>query len=195
MPLASDRRLAIQLSELTELVDDSLLVARVVPNVTGLDKQFDYLVPEPLREQVAVGSLVRVPLHGRRVGGWVVSLGAAVASALPVAASKLLPLAKWSSVGPSAELVELARWAAPRWGTDRLRPFLVAASPPTMVARLPGRRRTVAPTEATTQETKEEAMEDAMEDAAEDAAEEAVRDAVEAAVDAGVIAGAVDAGD
>ena len=28
--------------------------------------------PEPLRASVAVGSLVRVPLHGRRVGGWVV---------------------------------------------------------------------------------------------------------------------------
>ena len=53
----------------------SLLVARVVPDVTGLDKQFDYLVPEPLRARVAVGSMVRVPLHGRRVGGWVVALG------------------------------------------------------------------------------------------------------------------------
>ncbi len=117
-----------------------MIVARVVPNVTGLDKQFDYLVPELLREQVAVGSLVRVPLHGRRVGGWVVSLGAPD----PVLATdKLMPLAKWSSVGPPAELVELARWAAPRWGTDRLRPFLVAASPPTMVGRLPAPRRTL----------------------------------------------------
>lgn len=122
-----------------------MLVARVVPNVTGLDKQFDYLVPEALREQVAVGSLVRVPLHGRRVGGWVVSLGAPDPT---LAESKLMPLAKWSSVGPSADLVELARWAAPRWGTDRLRPFLVAASPPTMVARLPGGQRTLGSAEA-----------------------------------------------
>ena len=118
-----------------------MLVARVVPNVTGLDKQFDYLVPESMREQVAVGSLVRVPLHGRKVGGWIVSLGASDPS---VAAEKLLPIAKWSSVGPSAELVELARWAAPRWGTDRLRPFLVAASPPTMVPRVPSARRSLA---------------------------------------------------
>ena len=119
-----------------------MLVARVVPNVTGLDKQFDYLVPDLLRERVAVGSLVRVPLHGRRVGGWVVSLGAPDPA---LAVEKLMPLAKWSSVGPSAELVDLARWAAPRWGTDRLRPFLVAASPPTMVGRLPAARQTVAP--------------------------------------------------
>lgn len=59
-----------------------------------------------------------------------------------------MPVAKWSSVGPSGELVELARWAAPRWGTDRLRPFLVAASPPTMVGRLPGERRTVTAADA-----------------------------------------------
>ncbi|MCE9622021.1 MAG: hypothetical protein K8R99_06745 [Actinomycetia bacterium] len=117
-----------------------MLVARVVPNVTGLDKQFDYLVPELLRDQVAVGSLVRVPLHGRRVGGWVVAFGAPDPA---LAADKLMPLAKWSSIGPSAELVDLARWAAPRWGTDRLRPFLLAASPPTMVSRLPVARRTV----------------------------------------------------
>ncbi len=117
-----------------------MLVARVVPNVTGLDKQFDYLVPDLLREQVAVGSLVRVPLHGRRVGGWVVSLGAPDPT---LAVEKLMPLAKWSSVGPSRELIELARWAAPRWGTDRLRPFMVAASPPTMFGRLPPARRSV----------------------------------------------------
>ena len=46
--------------------------ARVVPDVVGLDKAFDYAVPEGL--PVDVGTLVRVPLHGRRVGGWVVAL-------------------------------------------------------------------------------------------------------------------------
>jgi len=116
------------------------LVARVVPDVTGLDKQFDYLVPEPLRASVAVGSLVRVPLHGRRVGGWVVALGPPDPD-LP--AEKLVEIAKWSSVGPSAEVIRLAHWAAERWGAPRLRPFLVAADPPTMVRSLPSRRRTV----------------------------------------------------
>ncbi len=116
------------------------LVARVVPDVTGLDKQFDYLVPTAMRDRVAVGSLVRVSLHGRRVGGWVVALGDPDPS-LPV--EKLVELAKWSSVGPPAELVELARWAAPRWGTERLRPFLVAGSPPSMVVALRQERRTV----------------------------------------------------
>ncbi|MFZ9483376.1 MAG: hypothetical protein ACO3AV_10800, partial [Ilumatobacteraceae bacterium] len=92
-------------------------VARVVPDVTGLDKQFDYLVPDDLAPRVSVGTRVRVPLHGRRVGGWVVALGAPDPD-VPV--SRLVPIAQVSSVGPSAEVVELARWAAVRWGTDRL---------------------------------------------------------------------------
>jgi len=116
------------------------LVARVVPDVTGLDKQFDYLVPEPLRASMAIGSLVRVPLHGRRVGGWVVALGAPD-PAVPL--ERLVEIAKWSSWGPSAEVIELAEWAMVRWGAPRLRPFLVAADPPTMVHSLPSMRRTV----------------------------------------------------
>ena len=112
----------------------SLLVARVVPDVTGLDKQFDYLVPEPLAARVAVGSMVRMSLHGRRVGGWVISLGPPDGA---VAIERLVPLAKWSGIGPSAEIIDLGRWASQRWGAGRLRPFLVAASPPSMVASLP----------------------------------------------------------
>ncbi len=117
-----------------------VLVARVIPDVTGLDKQFDYLVPDVLRDRVAVGTLVRVPLHGRRVGGWVVSLGAPDPL---VPLEKLVPIAKVSSIGPSAEVVELARWAAVRWGAPRVRPFLVAAQPPTMVTLLPRPQRSV----------------------------------------------------
>jgi primosomal protein N' (replication factor Y) len=116
------------------------LVARVVPDVTGLDKVFDYLVPEGLVGRVSVGSLVRVPLHGRRVGGWVVSLGAPD-PALPI--ERLVPIAKFSSVGPSGDIVDLAHWAATRWGAPRIRPFLVAANPPNMVPGLPSARRTV----------------------------------------------------
>jgi primosomal protein N' (replication factor Y) (superfamily II helicase) len=112
----------------------SLLVARVVPDLTGLDKQFDYLVPEPLRARVAVGSMVRISLHGRRVGGWIVSLGPPDGS---IAVDRLVALAKWSGIGPSEEIIELARWASQRWGAGRLRPFMVAGSPPTMVSSLP----------------------------------------------------------
>ncbi|HEY7628053.1 MAG TPA: hypothetical protein VH761_13345 [Ilumatobacteraceae bacterium] len=110
------------------------LVARVVPDVTGLDKEFDYAVPQALSDRVAVGSLVRISLHNRRVGGWVVGIGPSDGS---VPLDRLVPIAKWSGIGPSAEIIELARWAAIRWGAGRLRPFLVTASPPTMVAGLP----------------------------------------------------------
>ncbi|MCU1504850.1 MAG: priA [Ilumatobacteraceae bacterium] len=121
---------------------DEVLVARVVPDVTGLDKHFDYLVPEAMADAVRPGSQVRVPLHGRRVGGWVIAVGPPDGSVAP---DRLLPLAKWSGIGPAPELVELAPWAATRWGTDRLRPFLVAASPPTLVRAVPPPNRTVDP--------------------------------------------------
>ena len=52
-----------------------VIVARVLPNVTGLDKHFDYLVPERFAPLVTIGTIVRIPLHGRRVGGWVTALG------------------------------------------------------------------------------------------------------------------------
>jgi primosomal protein N' (replication factor Y) len=112
----------------------SLLVARVVPDVTGLDKQFDYVVPEEMCARITVGSIVRMSLHGRRVRGWVVSLGPPDGS---IAVDRLMPLVKWSGLGPSAEMIDLARWASRRWGAGRLRPFMVAASPPTIVASLP----------------------------------------------------------
>lgn len=112
----------------------SLLVARVVPDVTGLDKQFDYIVPDPLRDRVTIGAMVRVPLHGRRIGGWVVALGPPDGS---VSLARLVPLAKWSGIGPSIDIIDLGRWAAHRWAAGRLRPLLVAASPPAMVGSLP----------------------------------------------------------
>ena len=120
-------------------------VVRVVPDVTGLDKAFDYAVPAELDGRVALGSIVRVPLAGRRVAGWVVELDPAADA---VDGDRLLRVARVSSFGPSAELIELARWASIRWAAGRLRPFLVAASPPSHVVALPppaARRERVEP--------------------------------------------------
>ncbi|MGH8918306.1 MAG: hypothetical protein ACRD0H_08220, partial [Actinomycetes bacterium] len=117
-------------------------VARILPDVTGLDKQFDYLVPAELAESIAVGSIVRVPLHGRRVGGWVLEL-----DPVDQPSSTLRPIAKVSSRGPDAGLIDLARWASVRWAAGRLRPFLVAASPVANVAALPSGRRSGRPFE------------------------------------------------
>jgi primosomal protein N' (replication factor Y) (superfamily II helicase) len=106
---------------------------RVLPDVTGLDRQFDYSVPDPLRASMVVGAIVRVPLHGRRVRGWVTE----VDPELEVAATRLQPVARYSSLGPVPELLDLAEWASCRWAAGRLRPFLVAASPDINVIALP----------------------------------------------------------
>jgi primosomal protein N' (replication factor Y) len=126
------------------------LVATVLPDVTGLDKSFDYLVPPELIGSIRIGSRVRVALAGRRIGGWVTRLAAADArdpdDPVEVSIDRLVPIAKWSGHGPDAEILSLAEWAAVRWGTDRIRPFLVVASPPTMVRALPVARPARTPT-------------------------------------------------
>ena len=48
-------------------------VCRVAPDVTAVERVFDYVVPDALAPLVRVGAIVRVPLHGRRVRGWVVA--------------------------------------------------------------------------------------------------------------------------
>jgi primosomal protein N' (replication factor Y) (superfamily II helicase) len=111
-------------------------VARVVPNVTGIDKSFDYLVPECLRDQVRVGTVVRIPLAGRRVGGWVTALGPSDGTVAP---DRLKAIAKVSGAGPAPDVVDLARWAAHRW-VGRVRPILVSASPPRALLAVPAAR-------------------------------------------------------
>lgn len=87
-----------------------------------------------MRAAVAVGTIVRVPLHGRRVRGWVVGLRDH--DEVP-AGRRLLPIAKVSGFGPPADLVELAGWAGWRWAGPVTR-FLSTASPPVVVRGLPG---------------------------------------------------------
>jgi primosomal protein N' (replication factor Y) len=107
------------------------LVVRVLPDVPAIDKTFDYLVPDAIRDQVRVGDVVRIELHGRRVGGWIVAVGVD-----PPAGVELRPLAKRSGLGPPEELIELATWAAWRWA-GRPASFLRTASPERVVSGLP----------------------------------------------------------
>jgi len=117
-------------------------VARVLPDVTGLDKLFDYSIPHEISEDIRIGTIVRVDLHGRRIGGWVVDLLHESA----VNHEGLKPIAKVTGYGPSEELIELAEWAHVRWAARRIRPFLVAASPKRAVKALPlAHRRAHAP--------------------------------------------------
>ncbi|MFP5322784.1 MAG: hypothetical protein ACLGIC_13200 [Acidimicrobiia bacterium] len=106
-------------------------VVRVLPDVAGLDKEFDYSVPPELEAEIGIGSRVRVDLHGRRVGGWVVAVGVE-----PHAGITLRSVAKVTGWGPSADVVDLARWAAWRWA-GRPSALLKAASPERAVRALP----------------------------------------------------------
>src|SRR5690606_30008202 len=106
------------------------LVVRVIPDVPAIDRTFDYLVPEGWEARAVVGAVVRIPLHGRRVGGWIEAVGVA-----PPDGVRLVPLTKISGVGPSPEMIELCRWAAWRWA-GRLPTFLRLASPDRVVGRV-----------------------------------------------------------
>lgn len=83
--------------------------ARVVPDVASfaVDNGFWYSIPEHLSEDVHIGSIVRVPLSGRRVRGWVVERRsgregrlkdiAAVSGVLPVFNERLLDSLLWAA--------------------------------------------------------------------------------------------------
>ena len=106
-------------------------VGRVVTDVAGVDKEFDYLVPAHLARDVRIGTQVRVDLNGRRVGAWVVALGTEASPGLPLRA-----IAKVRGWGPEPALVDLAAWAAWRWA-GRRRALLATATAPTAVPVLP----------------------------------------------------------
>ncbi len=108
------------------------LVVRVLPDVVRLDRTFDYSVPaawhaDGRAERLAVGSIVRFTLGGRRLRGWVTEVGVD-----PPAGVELQPLERLTGMGPPAEVVSLARWAAWRWA-GRTVHFLRAASPSRVV--------------------------------------------------------------
>ncbi len=106
-------------------------VVRVLCDAKGPDKAFDYSVPEHLAAQAVIGAVVRVDLHGRRIGGWIVDIDPPAATD----AARLVPLRMVSGLGPDTGLVDLARWAAHRWA-GRPSQFLRTASPPRVVTRL-----------------------------------------------------------
>jgi primosomal protein N' (replication factor Y) len=106
----------------------------VITDVSGIDKEFDYLVAARSTAAANVGAQVRVELHGRRVGGWIAAVGVDPPDGLA-----LRELAKIRGWGPEKDVVELAGWAAWRWASRR-GAFLTAASPERAVSRLPAPR-------------------------------------------------------
>lgn len=110
-----------------------MLVARALPDVAGFDKEFDYSVPASLARDLRAGSVVSVPLHGRKVRAWVTAFPAE-----PATGAALLAIERAVGWGPEPELVGLAPWAAWRWAGKR-RSFLVTASPLKVIRELPER--------------------------------------------------------
>ncbi|HEX3460498.1 MAG TPA: hypothetical protein VHT49_06310 [Acidimicrobiales bacterium] len=104
-------------------------MVRVAPDVPAIHRQFDYAVPESMAAVIGVGSRVRIDLHGRRVGAWVVE-----DDVVPPEGVVPKPIALSSGEGPPAPVVALAEWAAWRWAGP-LSSFLGTASPPRVVRR------------------------------------------------------------
>jgi primosomal protein N' (replication factor Y) len=100
-------------------------VCGVVPDVTALERAFDYLVPDDLGPAVRVGTIVRVPLHGRRVRAWVV----AVDVEPETVRERLLPVHAVVSAGPLADVVDLTAWVARRWCGPRVAVLRSASAP------------------------------------------------------------------
>jgi primosomal protein N' (replication factor Y) (superfamily II helicase) len=107
--------------------DPGARLVRVVPDIPAVHRRFDYSVPPALDPLIRVGSRVRIELHGRRVGAWVVEdrvEGTAGISPKPLSGS--------SGDGPPESVVSLAVWAAWRWAGP-VSSFLGTASPKRVV--------------------------------------------------------------
>ena len=100
---------------------------RVRVDQPAVEKPFDYLAPDDIR----VGDIVRVDLHGRRVGGWVLEVDVDAPAGV-----ELKRIAKVTGWGPPAEVLSLADWAAWRWA-GRPAHFLRTASPQSAIRGLP----------------------------------------------------------
>jgi len=100
-------------------------IAQVVPDlpIFAVDGGFAYRLPESLKREVQVGSMVRVPLSGRRVRGYVVGVRdgndrglkdvLSVSGELPVFTPGLLETLRWCAFHYVAPLAVLLRRAVP----------------------------------------------------------------------------------
>lgn len=127
---------------LRRVTDDLPLIALVVPDLASfaVDKGFRYAVPEHMADEVAVGSLVRIPLSGRRRRGHVVALDRADASGLkeiravsgdrPVFGQRLLEGLRWAAAHYVAPLSVVLAKAGPPNLPKRRAPVPVPSVPP-----------------------------------------------------------------
>jgi len=128
--------------------DPALHVVRVRPDQPAILRLFDYSVPPSMSDQIRIGTMVRIALHGRRVGGWVVA-----DHVDPPAGVTLQPLSKVTGWGPPPFLFDLADWAAWRWA-GRPASLLRTASPERAIRAVarPDNRRSAPATVVATDE-------------------------------------------
>jgi primosomal protein N' (replication factor Y) (superfamily II helicase) len=109
-------------------------IVRVLPDEPGLNKTFDYLLPDSLpgASTIRLGSIVRFPINGRQMRGWITGIDVVAATDL----ERLKLISKVTGFGPPRELLALSRWAAHRWW-GRPASLLRTASPQRSIAVLP----------------------------------------------------------
>ncbi len=102
-------------------------IAKVEPITTarGLRGPFDYRIPDALRGQVEIGSLMVVPFAGRKILG--VVTGLAAESDLP--ASRLAEPLELLESSTLPELLDLGRWIAERYCSAPSRGIALALPP------------------------------------------------------------------
>lgn len=100
--------------------------------MSGIDKAFDYIVPDVWESRATVGAAVRVVLHHRKVGGWVIARSDQSQGEFEIFdRSRLVPLSSVSGNGVDPSVIDLAHWAARYYGGS-LRSVLKSASAPRM---------------------------------------------------------------
>ena len=101
--------------------EGAFLAVRVVPDVSGVDRTFLYLVEAS--PEIRVGTIVRVNLAGRKVRAWVIAVGVEVPPGI-----ECKPIEGIVSLALDEQCVALAHFASFRYA-GWLRPFLLAGSP------------------------------------------------------------------
>ena len=107
-------------------------LASVLPDIAALDQELTYSIPQSITN-LEVGSIVRIPVHGRRVDGWITDLNP---QHLVDAGYETKPIDGFASLGPLPEVLNLASWAADQWVSKRSI-FFRAASPNRRIKKLP----------------------------------------------------------
>jgi len=112
------------------------LIVRILPDEPAIDREFTYLIPDRLIDalgglSVELGTIVRVPLKGRKVRGWVTGIGVD-----PPSGVELQSVTKISGIGPPGSVLALAEWASMRWAGNRPK-FLRTATADRIVSFVP----------------------------------------------------------